>query len=150
LKGAGGNWIRSFPNCQFRRGDCLLALTNFAGQASHFSGRCDVDALPFRGDSRINGVIEIPGKICGRPAEFFDAAAALGKIWPAGVCGQETFFEHVHFTLTEISASLAWAEKVEKNAARQQCLQDAPHQRLGVAGNVRCTARPDGLEPARS
>jgi tetratricopeptide (TPR) repeat protein len=75
-----------------------------------------VDALPFRADSRINGAIQKTGKqFAGDRLTCFDAAAALGKNLPAGVCGQETFFEHVHFTFDgNYQLGHAWAEQVEK------------------------------------
>jgi tetratricopeptide (TPR) repeat protein len=105
-----------FSEVPYRWGGCLLALTNFAGARAQFQTACDLDALPFRADSRINGAIQKTGKqFAGDRLTLFDAAAALGKNLPAGVCGQETFFEHVHFTFDgNYQLGQAWAEQVEK------------------------------------
>ena len=105
-----------FPELQFRWGECLLALTNAAGAREHFQAACDDDALPFRADSRINAAIEKTGRhFAGDRLTFFDAAAALGQELPAGVCGQETFYEHVHFNFDgNFRLGRAWAGQVEK------------------------------------
>jgi tetratricopeptide (TPR) repeat protein len=105
-----------FPELHYRWGECLLALTNDAGARAQFQAACDVDALPFRADSRINGAIQKAGKqFAGDRLALFDAASALGKNLPAGVCGQETFFEHVHFTFDgNYQLGQAWAQQVEK------------------------------------
>ena len=105
-----------FSDLHYRWGECLLALTNYTGAREQFQKACDVDALPFRADSRINGAIQKTGKqFAGDRLACFDAVAALGKNLPAGVCGQETFFEHVHFTFDgNYQLGHAWAEQVEK------------------------------------
>ena len=55
------------------------------------------------------------GKYSGDRLTFFDAASALGNNLPAGVCGQETFYEHVHFNFDgNFRLGRAWAEQVEK------------------------------------
>ena len=105
-----------FPELHYRWGECLLALTNYAGARGQFQTACDVDALPFRADSRINGTIQKTGtQFAGDRLTFFDAAAALEKTLPAGVCGQETFYEHVHFNFDgNFRLGRAWAGQVEK------------------------------------
>ena len=105
-----------FPELHYRWGECLLALTNFAAALEQFQTACDVDALPFRADSIINGAITRTGKqFAGDRLTLFDAAAALEKNLPAGICGQETFFEHVHFTFDgNYQLGNAWAGQVEK------------------------------------
>ncbi len=107
---------RLFPELHYRWGECLLALTNFAAAREQFQAACDDDALPFRADSRINGAIQKIGeKYSGGRLTYFDAASALGKDLPAGVCGQETFYEHVHFNFDgNFRLGRAWAEQVEK------------------------------------
>jgi tetratricopeptide (TPR) repeat protein len=105
-----------FPELQFRWGKCSLALNIFAAAREHFQTACDVDALPFRADSRINGVIQKIGRQgAGGKLTFFDAAAALAAEVPNGVCGRETFYEHVHFNFDgNFRLGCAWAEQVEK------------------------------------
>ena len=88
----------SVAELQFRWGESLLQLTNYAAARGHLQRACDDDALPFRADSRINGIITLAGQqSAGDKLVLFDAAAALGTNLAAGLCGQETFYEHVHF-----------------------------------------------------
>ena len=100
---------------QFHWGECLLAQTNLAGAREHFQLACDNDALPFRADSRINGAIRAEReKIGPEDLILFDAAAALGARSGTGICGQETFYEHVHFDFDgRYRLGLAWAEQIE-------------------------------------
>lgn len=103
-----------FAELQFRWADCLLALTNSAARA-HFQLACDDDALPFRADSRINGVIRALGqKFGGTKFMLCDAEAELQKKSPGGAVGDDVFFEHVHFNFDgNYQLARAWAEKVE-------------------------------------
>ena len=105
-----------FPELQYRRGECLLALSDGAGAREAFQRACDDDALPFRADSRINAAIQKIGRqFAGDRLTLFDAAAALAAAVPTGICGRETFFEHVHFTFDgNFRLGRAWAEQVEK------------------------------------
>ena len=105
-----------YPELQYRWGKCLLALTNAAAARAHFQIACDDDALPFRADSRINRAIAEAGRrYAGDQLTLFDAAAALADTAPENLCGQETFYEHVHFTFDgNYHLARAWAEQVEK------------------------------------
>ncbi len=105
-----------FPELQYRWGECLLAMTNFASARERFQAACDADALPFRADSRINGAIQKIGRqYADGQLEFFDAAAALAAESPHGICGQEFLFEHVHFNFDgNYHLGRAWADQVEK------------------------------------
>jgi len=105
-----------FPESQFRWGESSLALNQFADAREHFQTACDVDALPFRADSRINGAIKKIGRqFAGGKLACFDAAAALAAKAPNGICGRETFYEHVHFNFDgSFRLGGAWAEQVEK------------------------------------
>ena len=106
----------SVAELQFRWGESLLQLTNRAAAREHLQRACDDDALPFRADSRINEIINQAGRqTAGDKLVLFDAATALATNLPAGVCGQETFFEHVHFNFDgNYRLGLAWAEQVQK------------------------------------
>lgn len=92
----------------------FLKQTNFAAAREHFQKACDCDALPFRADSRINDIIRQAAQTSsGTNILLFDAAAALASNTPAGVCGDETFFEHVHFNFDgNYRLGRAWAEKI--------------------------------------
>jgi tetratricopeptide (TPR) repeat protein len=105
-----------FAELQYRWGKCLLALTNFNGAREHLQTACDDDALPFRADSHINGAIQNAGRqFASDQLTFFDASAALAAEVPEGVCGQETFFEHVHFNFDgNFRLGREWAEQAEK------------------------------------
>ena len=106
----------NFPELQFRWGDCLARATNLSAAREHFQKACDVDSLPFRADTRINAAIRATGKrLGGDRLVLFDAAATLDAEAPAGVCGQETFYEHVHFNFDgNYRLGLAWAEQVAR------------------------------------
>jgi tetratricopeptide (TPR) repeat protein len=105
-----------FPELQYRWGKCLLALTNFTEARAHLQAACDDDALPFRADSRINDAIEKAGqKYAGGQLTFVNAAAALAAPVSGSICGEETFFEHVHFTFDgNFQLGLVWAEQAAK------------------------------------
>jgi len=107
------------PQCadvQYHWGRSLLALTNAAAAREHFQLACDDDALPFRTDSRINALIAATGRQwAGEKLVLFDAAGALSANSPAGLCGDETFYEHVHFNFDgSYQLGLAWAEQVAR------------------------------------
>ncbi len=87
-----------FAELQFRWGECLLQLTNYAAAREHLQSACDDDALPFRTDSRLNALIAATGRqLAGDNLVLFDASGALAASTPSGLCGDETFYEHVHF-----------------------------------------------------
>ena len=129
---------------QFRWGESLLQLTNDAGAREHLQLACDDDALPFRADSRINGLIAATGRqLANGQLVFFDAAAALAANTPAGLCGDETFYEHVHFNFDgSYQMGRAWAGQVAdmlpaeitRNAVTNGwASQEACNQRLGLS-----------------
>ena len=138
-----------FPELQYRWGECSLALNNFADARGHFQTACDVDALPFRADSRINGAIQKNGwQLAGDRLFFFDAAAVLATNTAENLCGQETFYEHVHFNFDgNFRLGRAWAEQVEKmlpaafsrNAGTNGWMsQEMCERRLGLTDWNRC------------
>jgi tetratricopeptide (TPR) repeat protein len=96
---------------QYGWAQCLWSMTNFAGAREHFQKACDCDALPFRADSRLNDLIRQAARQSASSNLFlFDAAAALASGGPADVCGDETFFEHVHFNFDgNYRLARAWA-----------------------------------------
>lgn len=103
------------PDAQFRMGECLVELTNFAAARGHFQLACDFDTLPFRADSRINGLInKVGGQFAGGALETFDTVSALAANSPSGICGQETFYEHVHFNFDgNYHLARAWAAQLQ-------------------------------------
>jgi tetratricopeptide (TPR) repeat protein len=101
---------------QFRWGQCLLAMTNLAAAHTHLQSACDDDALPFRADSPINASIRRAAQeMAGPNLALCDAAQALEAQNPDGVCGQETFYEHVHFNFGgSYRLGLLWAAQAER------------------------------------
>jgi len=129
---------------QFRWGQSLLALTNLAPAREHLQLACDDDALPFRADARINGLIAAAGRqLATDKLVWFDAADALATNTPSGLCGDETFYEHVHFNFDgSYRLGCAWAEQVramlpEKisraDATNRWASQTACELRLGLS-----------------
>ncbi|MGA2248481.1 MAG: tetratricopeptide repeat protein [Verrucomicrobiota bacterium] len=100
---------------QYQWAGCLLMQTNLAEARLHFQLACDYDALPFRADSRINGAIRAePRRIGGGRLLVCDAASELAGGSPNGICGNETFFEHVHFDFdARYRLARAWAGQIQ-------------------------------------
>jgi tetratricopeptide (TPR) repeat protein len=100
---------------EFRLGRSLLQVTNLAAAHEQLQKACDDDALPFRADSRINGIIRKTAKEMHSPnLALCDAADALEAAQLDGVCGQETFYEHVHFNFSGgYQLGLIWAIQTE-------------------------------------
>jgi len=128
-----------FADLQFHWGESLLAQNQPAGAQKRFQLACDDDALPFRADSRINAAIrDEPEKISGGNLILFDAATALAAGEPAKICGQETFYEHVHFDFDgSYRLGLAWAGQIERLLPRNTNAWISPAacgQMLGLSG----------------
>jgi tetratricopeptide (TPR) repeat protein len=119
--GAGGLYKQAvqfdtnFAEAHFRWGRCLLATSNSPAAREQMQLACDDDGLPFRTDSRINTIIrEAARQRTGGDLVLFDAAAALASNNPSGMCGYETFYEHVHFDFDgSYRLGLAWARQIE-------------------------------------
>jgi tetratricopeptide (TPR) repeat protein len=95
--------------------ECLLAQTNLTAAREHFQRACDFDALPFRADSRINALIRAePQRMGSNHLIICDAAKELAAGSPDGICGDESFFEHVHFDFdARYRLARAWAQQIE-------------------------------------
>jgi tetratricopeptide (TPR) repeat protein len=98
---------------QYDEGESLLHL-NDAAAAGHFQAACDCDVLPFRANSRINGIIrETAGQLGGPALSLCDAAAWLPE--PGAIAGEETFYEHVHFNFDgNYRLAKLWAAQAER------------------------------------
>ncbi len=101
---------------QYLRGEYFLARTNFTQARTHFQLACDCDALPFRADSRVNAAIRgEPERAKSDRLMLCDAAEALASGSATGICGNETFFEHVHFDFdARYRLARAWADQISK------------------------------------
>jgi tetratricopeptide (TPR) repeat protein len=112
---------------QYHWGQCLLAQTNLPAAREHLQCACDDDASPFRTDSRLNDTIRAEAdKDRDHRLVLFDAAETLADANADGLCGNETFYEHVHFNFEGgYRLGLAWAQQVEKMLPRNPVHQGA-------------------------
>jgi tetratricopeptide (TPR) repeat protein len=105
----------SFAEAHYRQAQCLELTGVVAAAREAYQRACDYDALPFRADARINSAVRAAATPGTPNVMFLDAAVTLGSVSPAGVCGSETFYEHVHFNFDgSYRLGLAWAQAVEK------------------------------------
>lgn len=109
-------WQPRSAELQYDWGQCLLALTNLVPAKEHLQNACDDDALPFRTDGRINGLIhDAAQKNEGVGVTFLDAASQLSADVSGNLCGLETFYEHVHFDFDgSYRLGLLWAQAAAK------------------------------------
>ena len=102
-----------FAEAHYRLAQCELALTN-AEAPEQFQIACDMDALPFRTDTRINDAIrQLAQAHAGDRLVLCDAEQALAQASPAHIPGDETFYEHVHFNFDgNYRLGKMWAEQI--------------------------------------
>lgn len=145
---ASADATNNSADLQFNLGQDALQLSNATVARAHLQSACDLDTLPFRADSRINAIIaQTAGRFPADQLRVLDAANALAINNPAGVCGQETFYEHVHFNF-DGSYRLArlWADQIETifgktlaSAPRNPWpAQEVCEERLGLTDWNRC------------
>jgi tetratricopeptide (TPR) repeat protein len=128
---------------EYRHAQSLLAQGGVAAARDEFQKACDDDTLPFRADSRVNGLIrQAAGEFAGPGLVFCDAAspATLGEP-PSAIPGGEIFYEHVHFNFEgNYRLGRAWAEKIgpllpaefRAAAANDWASQEICDRRLGL------------------
>lgn len=102
-----------FAEAYFRLAQCELALTNVAA-SEQFQIACDMDALPFRADTRINNTIrQVAKQHAGDRLALCDTERILAQDAPARIAGDETFYEHVHFNFDgNYRLGKIWAEQI--------------------------------------
>ena len=110
----------AFAEAHYRRAMCLEQAGQLEDARKHYQLACDTDALPFRTDSRENALIrEIAARHTDDKLLLVDAPVAMATNLAAGICGQESFYEHVHFTFDgSYRLGLAWAQAVEQMLAK--------------------------------
>jgi tetratricopeptide (TPR) repeat protein len=126
---------------QYHWGQCLRAQTNFSDAQKHLQFACDDDASPFRADSRLNEIIRREAdKDWNHRLVLFDAANSLAASNADGFCGDETFYEHVHFNFDgSYPLGLAWAKQVaamlalNESPAEAWLTQEQCERRLGLS-----------------
>jgi tetratricopeptide (TPR) repeat protein len=103
-----------YAELAYRVGRCHLALTNKAQALKDFETARDYDALGFRADSRINGIIK-DAAAADKNVSLVDAVEILGRASANGICGQELFYEHVHLDFAgNYLLARAFADAAEK------------------------------------
>ncbi|MCD6416980.1 MAG: hypothetical protein J7M08_09845 [Planctomycetes bacterium] len=82
----------------YRLGRCLLKVEEFEDAGEEFMRARDLDALQFRADSRINGIIKDLAAGNGQDVRLVDAEDAFNRseLSPHGLPGEELFLDHVH------------------------------------------------------
>lgn len=129
-----------FAELQFRWAECLLRASNSAAPA-RYQAACDVDALPFRADSRINSIIRrVGGEFPEERLRLSDAEAVLAEASAFGIAGHEAFFEHVHFSFRgNYWLGRLWADQVARalpngtsSAAANWATQEICERDLGL------------------
>jgi len=125
----------------YRYGTLLLRMDNAAAARQEFESACDLDTLPFRADSRLNGLIVSEGRrFAGDNLVLCDAAAALATNSPAGP-GEESFYEHVHLNFDgNYRLARVWADAAQrllpqsalKEAKPDWASQEVCERRLGL------------------
>ena len=106
----------NFAEAHYRRALCLEQIGQQDAARKHFQLACDTDALPFRTDSRENELIhKLAQPFAKERLQLVDAPSAMAQGLSAGVCGQESFHEHVHFNFDGgYRLGLIWAQAVEQ------------------------------------
>lgn len=87
-----------FAELQFRIGSCQLALGDSESALNALTKARDRDALVVRADSTINEIIAtVTGSVDSNTVRLVDAVQAFAN--SNDIPGQESFYEHVHFTM---------------------------------------------------
>lgn len=88
-----------FAELHYRLGRCCVALKRYDHARRRFVRACDLDALRFRADTRINRIIrEVAGHKGGEGVHLVDTESVVVSHDQAenGIPGRQLFHEHVH------------------------------------------------------
>ena len=115
-------WIDGeFADLAFRRAECCRLLGQDAEAATLFRLARDNDALQFRADGRINGMIRrAAAAFAARRVSLLDAEELFATNSQQGLLGAEYFYEHVHLTP---EGNYLLARAVAEQAARALSLE---------------------------
>lgn len=102
-----------WAEAEFRLAALFNTPSNHSAVArDKFQKACDLDALPFRADSRINRIIRESAASLPPSSAFIDTAK-LFEGDTGNVPGRESFYEHVHFNFDgNYRLALAWADQI--------------------------------------
>jgi tetratricopeptide (TPR) repeat protein len=134
-----------FAEAHYRLGICHLAMTNNfqANQArKELELARDFDALAFRADSRINQIIfDAAARNPTEKVALLNVVEMFATNSPAGIPGEEVFYEHVHFHFAgNYLLARAFAEhaaallppSITARAKREWATAEVCDRRLGV------------------
>ncbi|MBN1817683.1 MAG: tetratricopeptide repeat protein [Sedimentisphaerales bacterium] len=86
-----------YAELHYRLARCYLVLNDNASAVTHFSLARDLDALPFRTDSRLNGIIRtVADQYKDESVYLVDTDALLRNSCAQAAFGSEWFYDHVH------------------------------------------------------
>jgi tetratricopeptide (TPR) repeat protein len=105
-----------YAELHFRAGSCELALTNSEEALRDFKLARDDDSLTLRADGRIDQIIRDAAQATANQGVYLmDAGDAIARGSPAGIPGNELFYEHVHLNFDgNYLLGRAFAERVAK------------------------------------
>jgi tetratricopeptide (TPR) repeat protein len=100
---------------QYDLGEAYLSVTNLPAALRAFEVSRDLDELPFRTTSALNEIIDKTArKLPDADLIFCDTAQLMARLSPAGIPGQELFYEHAHFNFDgNYALALYWATQME-------------------------------------
>ncbi len=133
-----------YAELHFRLGRCLCATGRFEEARLHYSLACDLDALPFRADSKVNQIIrEVAAGWREGPLVMVDSQRILADSQPDdhGIPGQALFRDHVHLTFTgDYLLARALLPSVAAAAGLGTDALGEPPSRAQCAAALGCTA----------
>lgn len=96
-------------------GEAFSKAHNTAEARTQYQAACDEDALPFRTDSKINGIAAEQAKDWSAKAKgrlvYFDATEFFQRLSKGEAPGAQWFYEHVHFNFDgNYQLALGWAQ----------------------------------------
>ena len=87
-----------YADTHFRLATSLENLGKYPEARTHYERALDLDALRFRADTRINGIVEeVAAGAAGDTFSFVDNAAAFERVSEPLQPGWNLFLEHVHY-----------------------------------------------------
>ena len=112
-----GQLDNSFAETHYHLGQCLLDAGRDVDAAKEFNLACDEDALRFRADSQINGIIRrVAGGHQQKGVRLADSEAVANQSSPHSLAGSELLYEHVHLNFEgNYLVARAIAEQIESS-----------------------------------
>ncbi|MBI3869276.1 MAG: tetratricopeptide repeat protein [Verrucomicrobia bacterium] len=107
-----------YAEVPYQLGLALLAIDKKEEARTELQLACDLDALRFRTDSRLNQVIRKVGGQEQSRADLVDVAALLANQNASGAPGDEEFFEYVHLNFDgNYRVAVALADRVAQQVS---------------------------------